>query len=195
MVVFYRLLNKALRIKNIDLLFLFRFFYTWFRKWIKKIFARCYHSYSVVVMRKNNLDSSLKWLNKSLQIKLQAFKSDDPTMAENYNSIQIAYRKKGKFRSSNQNVWKIINNLEKCVRCWLSTSPKYHRNLGTAHMNIAIMLIDLLKIMTWRCNMQILLSKSFKNLYLLYIKQIDGFFRILVSSIENKASYKNLYHI
>ncbi len=75
--------------------FYFDFFIRDLENELKKIFARCYHSCSVVVMRKNNLDSSLKWLNKSLQIKLQAFKSDDPTMAENYNSIQIAYRKKG----------------------------------------------------------------------------------------------------
>jgi tetratricopeptide (TPR) repeat protein len=60
-----------------------------------KSIARCYHSRGVVAMRKNNLDSSLKWLNKSLQIKLQAFKSDDLTVAENYNSIGIAYQKKG----------------------------------------------------------------------------------------------------
>ncbi len=60
----------------------------------QKYISRCYHSLGLVAMKKDDLDSSLKWLNRSLEIKLQTLKSDDPDVAENYNSIGIAYRKK-----------------------------------------------------------------------------------------------------
>ncbi len=60
-----------------------------------KYIARCYHSLGTVAMRKNDLDSSLIWFNKSLEIKLRTLRSDDPAVAEDYNCIGINYRKKG----------------------------------------------------------------------------------------------------
>ncbi|CAF3915371.1 unnamed protein product [Rotaria sp. Silwood1] len=59
--------------------------------------ARCYYSLGNLATNTYNLDSSLTWHHKSLEIKQKILKSDDPELAESYSSIGIIYRKKREF--------------------------------------------------------------------------------------------------
>ncbi len=85
--------------------------------------ARCYYSLGVVAMEKDELDSSLTWLNKSLAIKLQIFKSDDPVLAENYNSIGKICRKK--------------NDLEQAIKMFGKALTIWKKTLGDNSLEVA----------------------------------------------------------
>ncbi len=84
----------------------------------QRYIARCYYSLGVVAIRKDNLDSSLIWLNKSLDIILETSRPDDPEVAKNYNSIGRAYRKKGDLDQA-------IEMFEKALSIW---KKKLHDN-------------------------------------------------------------------
>jgi tetratricopeptide (TPR) repeat protein len=77
----------------------------------QRYIAQCYYSLGIVAMKKGDLDSSLIWLNKSLDIKLRILRSDDPEVAENYNSIGRTYRKKGELDQA-------IEMFEKALLIW-----------------------------------------------------------------------------
>jgi tetratricopeptide (TPR) repeat protein len=76
-----------------------------------KYLARCYQSLGIVAMEKDDLESSLVWLNKSLKIKLQTLKSNDPAIADSYNSIGRIHRKRDELDSA-------IKMFEKALIIW-----------------------------------------------------------------------------
>ncbi len=80
----------------------------------QRYIARCYYSLGVVAIKKDDLDSSLIWLNKSLYIILQISRQDDPEAAKNYKSIGRAYRKKGDLNQA-------IEMFEKALSIWKKT--------------------------------------------------------------------------
>lgn len=64
--------------------------------------ARCYYILGNVDSKKDELDSSLAWHLKSLEIKKQTCRLDDPELADSYNSLGVVYRKKGSFNRATE---------------------------------------------------------------------------------------------
>ena len=59
--------------------------------------AHCYHNLGHIALEKEDYQSSLRYFEKSLQIKLRSLQSDHPDLAETYNSMGVLYRKKGQY--------------------------------------------------------------------------------------------------
>jgi tetratricopeptide (TPR) repeat protein len=98
-----------------------------------KSLVHCYYFLGRVCMDKDDLDSSLIWLNKSLEIKLRTLKSNDPEVARVYYSIGKTYRKKDELDRA-------IEMFEKALVIWKKTvgdnSPKlakYYTDIGNVY--------------------------------------------------------------
>ena len=57
---------------------------------------RSYSALEVLATRTDQLDPSLIWCQKSLEMKLQTLRSNDPQLAYTYMGIGIVHRKKGR---------------------------------------------------------------------------------------------------
>ncbi len=95
----------------------------------QRYIARCYYSLGVVAIQKDDLDSSLIWFNKSLDIILQTSRPDDPEVAKNYNSIGKAYRKKGDLDQA-------IEMFEKALSIWKKTLGDNSLELAKCYSDI-----------------------------------------------------------
>ena len=99
----------------------------------QKSLDQCYYSLGIVAIEKDDLNSSLELLNKSLEIKRNYLDSNDPLIAKNYNSIGIAYRKKGDLDQA-------IEMFERALTIWKKTLgdrsfevAKSYANIGNAY--------------------------------------------------------------
>ncbi len=95
----------------------------------QRYIARCHYSLGVVAIKKDDLDSSLIWLNKSLDIILQTLRPDDPEVAKNYKSIGRAYRKKGDLDQA-------IEMFEKALSIWKKTLGDNSLELAKCYSDI-----------------------------------------------------------
>lgn len=91
--------------------------------------ARCYHLLGIIAMQKDELDSSLLWLKKSLEMKLQTLKADDPEVAEDYHDIGKVHRKKGEFDQA-------IKMFEKALVIWRKTLGNNTLKLARSYSDI-----------------------------------------------------------
>ena len=57
--------------------------------------AHCYHNLGIVAQDKGDFRSSLEWHHKSLEIKMQTLKHDDPSFSESYSSMGCLYDDQG----------------------------------------------------------------------------------------------------
>jgi tetratricopeptide (TPR) repeat protein len=74
-----------------------------------QIRARCYFVLGNTDSKKDELDSSLAWHLKSLEIRKRTCRSDDPELANSYNSIAVVYRKKGEFNRATESFDKALS--------------------------------------------------------------------------------------
>lgn len=95
----------------------------------QKSLDQCYYSLGIIAIEKDDLDSSLQWLYKSLEIKQNYLSSNDPLIAKNYNGIGIAYRKKG---DSNQ----AIEMFEKALSIWQEAPGNDSFEIAKTYANI-----------------------------------------------------------
>jgi tetratricopeptide (TPR) repeat protein len=88
--------------------------------------ATCYRGLGSIAKKKGDYDSSLKWHNKSLAIKMRTLKPDDLNIANSYNSIGNVYEKKKDYARA-------LESYEKALAI-------YEQASGEDHLGIAICL-------------------------------------------------------
>lgn len=91
-----------------------------------KDIARCYQSLGTLATAKGRYDEGLQWHLDSLEMKVDLFESDDPSIAASHNSIAVVYRKKGDHQRAlmsykkAQTIWRKAfgDNHPKMATCW-----------------------------------------------------------------------------
>ena len=91
--------------------------------------AQCYHLLGLIAMQKDELDSSLVWLEKSLEMKLQTLKAGDSEIADDYHNIGKVHRKKGECDQA-------ITMFEKALVIWRKTLGNNTLKLATSYSDI-----------------------------------------------------------
>jgi tetratricopeptide (TPR) repeat protein len=75
-----------------------------YRRFLKELpfdhpnIADCHYGLGIVTDEKGDYESSLEWHQKSIEIKKQTLKINDPSLGYSYNSIANVYQKKGDYK-------------------------------------------------------------------------------------------------
>ncbi|CAF1182466.1 unnamed protein product [Adineta steineri] len=88
--------------------------------------ADCHYELGLVADDKGDYETSLEWHQKSLEIKNQTLKINDPSIAFSYNSIANTYQKKGDYKRA-------LEYYNKAYHIWKKT-------FGENHLDIAMCL-------------------------------------------------------
>ncbi|CAF4254972.1 unnamed protein product, partial [Rotaria socialis] len=97
-----------------------------------KIFiSRSYHHLGRIAERKGDYDASLECLYKSLEVKLEIMKPNDPSIAQSYNCIGIAYQQQG-------NLEKALDAFNKALTIWRRAYGKNHPNVAGCYNNMGV---------------------------------------------------------
>ncbi|CAF3828916.1 unnamed protein product [Rotaria magnacalcarata] len=97
-----------------------------------KIFiSRSYHHLGRIAERKGDYDASLECLYKSLEVKLEIMKSNDPSIAQSYNCIGIAYQQQG-------NLEKALEAFNKALTIWRRAYGRNHPNVAGCYNNMGV---------------------------------------------------------
>jgi tetratricopeptide (TPR) repeat protein len=97
--------------------------------------ADCHYGLGIVTDEKGDYESSLEWHQKSIDIKNQTLKPDDPSLAFSYNSIANVYQKKGDYKRG-------LEYYKKALNIWKKSSGENHldaamclNNMGCIYEN------------------------------------------------------------
>jgi len=126
--------------------------------------ADVYYNLGHIYSDKNDYDSSLKWYNKSLEIWMKIFKSNNPDLANTYNAIATNYWKKNDYKQAFDSFNKALeifkqaydedhitvamclnnmgtvssneNNYSKALNYYLNALPLFQKHLSNNHPNL-----------------------------------------------------------
>ncbi len=93
--------------------------------------SACYHALGRVTNEKGDYDSSLKWFNKSLEIKMRTLKSDHPNIANTHNSIAIIHHRKGDYARA-------LESYEQTLMIWKKVYGENHPDVAMCLSNIGV---------------------------------------------------------
>lgn len=91
--------------------------------------ARSYHHLGRMAATKGEYETSLEYLNHSLDLKIKLFKSTDPRLAQSYNSIGIVYQKQGEQE-------KALEVFNKALIIWKKIYGKSHPTVAGCYNNM-----------------------------------------------------------
>ncbi|CAF0745127.1 unnamed protein product [Adineta ricciae] len=90
---------------------------------------KCYAGLGSLAYRRGDLDASLKWHYKALEIRSQTLKADSQLIGESYNSIGNAYEKKKAFPNA-------LESYEKALKIFRRTCGDEHIYVATCMNNM-----------------------------------------------------------
>jgi len=93
--------------------------------------SSCCHALGMIAESKGDLESSLKWYSKSLNIAMQTFTDVHPNIATTHNSIGEIYRKKGNYSHA-------LESYHKALDIFQQVFGNDHDNVATCYNNIGI---------------------------------------------------------
>ncbi len=97
--------------------------------------AQCYHLLENIGLHKRNYDLSLEYHLKSLEIKMENFKSDHARFAYSHNSIGIVYWRKG-------NKERALESYNKALKIWIETCGEDDLRVPMCFNNMGIIYDD-----------------------------------------------------
>jgi tetratricopeptide (TPR) repeat protein len=95
------------------------------------LISRSCHHLGRIAETKGDYDTSLEYLQKSLEIKLKIMKSNDPSIAQSYNSIGVVYQHKNDHE-------KALEVFNKALVIWRRTYGKNHPNVAGCYNNMGV---------------------------------------------------------
>ncbi len=93
--------------------------------------SACYHALGRVTNEKGDYDASLKWFEKSLEIKLRTLEPDHPNIANTHNSIAIIHQRKHDYARA-------VESYEKTLIIWRKVYGEDHPDVATCLSNMAV---------------------------------------------------------
>jgi tetratricopeptide (TPR) repeat protein len=90
-----------------------------------------YHALGRVTNEKGDYDSSLKWFEKSLEIKIRTLKPDHPNIANTHNSIAIIHQRKHDYTRA-------VESYEKTLVIWKKVYGEDHPDVATCLSNMGV---------------------------------------------------------
>ena len=93
--------------------------------------SACYHALGRVTNEKGDYESSLKWFEKSLEIKMRTLKPDHPNIANTHNSIATIHHRKRDYTSA-------LESYEKTLVIWKKVYGNDHPDVATCLSNMGV---------------------------------------------------------
>jgi len=97
--------------------------------------AQCYHLLGNIALDKGNYDLSLEYHLKSLEIKIQNYQLNDPSLAYSHNSIGIIHWKKGNKKQA-------IESYNKALQIWIEIYGEDDLKVAMCFNNMGIVYDD-----------------------------------------------------
>lgn len=97
--------------------------------------ANCYYSLGMIFSAKGKYHQSLQWHLDSLEMKMQLYQPDDPSLASSFNSIAIVHRKNGNYQQA-------LTSYEKSLAIWKKSFGEDHSKVAKCLNNMGAVYDD-----------------------------------------------------
>ncbi|CAF2950264.1 unnamed protein product [Rotaria sp. Silwood2] len=97
--------------------------------------STCYYNLAVVANDKGDYHSSLELHRKSLNIKIQILKPNDPELAESYNGLGNVYRQMCQYKNA-------YECYKKAFTIWKNIFGENHQKVAVTYQNIGIIYVQ-----------------------------------------------------